>query len=109
MRVLASLVAALWFAELGWGQEIEDLPSPRPLNPVPEELQPRFIMPVPPRDPPPEFGRRSVWQMMAPDQFGRFRPRVIYSPFGNSYYQYNRATYPWVTTMPRLYMPYLVD
>jgi hypothetical protein len=107
MRILGSTMAVLLLVGMAGGQEVEPLPEPRALDSVPQVLPPRFIVPL--RDPPPEFGRRSVWQMMAPDQFGRFRPRVIYSPFGNSYYQYNGAPFPWTTTMPRLYMPYLVD
>jgi hypothetical protein len=70
---------------------------------------PRYILDYPPPpEPPPRFGSRSVWQMFAPDRSGRFVPRVIYSPYG-AYYQYNGMDFPWVTTQPLLYMPYIVD
>jgi hypothetical protein len=34
--------------------------------------------------------------------------RVIYSPYG-AYYASDGRVYPWTTTQPRRYMPYLVD
>ncbi|MBM4069953.1 MAG: hypothetical protein FJ271_13525 [Planctomycetes bacterium] len=89
----------------------ETLPAPRAAQ-APQVLMPPImplVSPYAPPDPPPEFGRRSAWQMYGVDRFGRFRPRVIYSPYGNSYYQMNGAPFPWTTTMPRLYMPYVVD
>ena len=108
--LLALLVLGL--GEIVVGQEApkqeEALPAPRLAEP-PQVLVPRLVLPYAPPDPPPEIGRRSGWQMYAVDRFGRFRPRVIYSPYGNSYYQYNGAPFPWTTTMPRLYMPYVID
>jgi hypothetical protein len=82
------------------GQEV--LPSPRVLP------GPVFEMYLPP-DPPPQFGRRSVWQMMSPNYKGQMRPTVIYTPSGDGYYRYSGALYPWTTTRPHLYRGYLVD
>ncbi len=96
------------------GQEppkVETLPPPRAAEPMPlmpSPLPGRF-MPLSLPEAPPQFGRRDVWQTMAPNRFGQFVPRVIYSPYGNSYYQYNGRPFPWTTTMPNLYMPYVVD
>jgi hypothetical protein len=90
----------------------ELLPTPREV-PAQEVLpQPRVLMeavlPYYVIDPPPQFGRRSVWQMMSPNYKGQMRPTVIYSPYG-AYYRYNGAPYPWTTTRPHLYQGYLVD
>jgi hypothetical protein len=92
----------------------ELLPVPREV-PAPDVLpQPRvvpgpflemYLLP----DPPPQFGRRSVWQMMSPNYKGQMRPTVIYTPSGDGYYLYNGAPYPWTTTRPHLYRGYLVD
>src|SRR5262245_1036475 len=112
-RILALLVLGALIGSAA-GQEApkkeEVLPAPRAAEP-PQLLPPivPMVSPYAPPDPPPEFGRRSAWQMYAVDRFGRFRPRVIYSPYGNSYYQQNGAPFPWVTTIPRLYMPYVID
>lgn len=113
-RYLALLVLGSLAGPIA-GQEApkneEALPAPRAAQP-PQVLLPPIVplvTPYAPPDPPPEFGRRSAWQMYAVDRFGRFRPRVVYSPYGSSYYQQNGAPFPWTTTMPRLYMPYVID
>lgn len=113
VRILSLFTLGALFGSAA-GQESpkkeETLPSPRAAEP--QVLLPPIVpimSPYAPPDPPPEFGRRSAWQMYAVDRFGRFRPRVIYSPYGNSYYQQNGAPFPWTTTIPRLYMPYVID
>lgn len=116
MRFVTSLallmLGALAGGAAGQGAKQEEaLPAPRAEQPrmlLPPPIVP-IMSPYAPPDPPPQFGRRSAWQMYAVDRFGRFRPRVIYSPYGNSYYQQNGAPFPWTTTMPRLYMPYVID
>lgn len=112
MKSLGSILTVILLsAGVGHCQDVpkeEPLPSPRAA--APQILLPRYVWsPYAPPDPPPQFGRRDAWQMFAVDRFGRFRPRVIYSPYGNSYYQIDGAPFPWTTTIPRLYMPYIID
>src|SRR5438309_672616 len=97
----------------------EQLPRPRELPSeavvVPIELSPytTFV-----RD-----NRWDVWQYYGVNNWGYFRPRVAYSPYG-SYYLYNGRPYPfdqlypreWLMTQagtpnraPPAYMPYLED
>ena len=57
------------------------------------------------------YYRRSayaVWQYYGVDRTGHFRPLVVYSPYG-AYYRYNGAPFPWTTTHPLEWMPYVVD
>jgi len=77
------------------------LPQPRVL-PMPE--LPYYVV-----DPPPQFGRRSVWQMMSPNYMGQMRPSVVVSPNGGGYYLYNGAPYPWINTHPTWLRGYLLD
>jgi hypothetical protein len=93
------------------------LPPPQPaapplnlLQPAPRLMPQGYYPPVFPAVPPqqPRFGTREVWQYMALDQYGKWRPKVIQSPYG-SYYQYNGQPYPWITTRPTNYMPYVLD
>jgi hypothetical protein len=89
--------------------------------PMPREVPPSDVLPAPRvlpgpffetywvPDAPPQFGRRSVWQMMSPNYMGQMRPTVIYTPSGEGYYRSNGAWYPWTTTRPHLYRGYLVD
>src|SRR5262245_19809394 len=81
-------------------QKDEVLPPPQliPGNLLAPYARPHF----------PQFGTREVWQFYGVDGTGRFRPRVIASPYG-AYYLINGAPFPWTTTQPRLYMPYVVD
>jgi hypothetical protein len=81
-------------------QPIEIAPPPHPTG--------NLLLPVVPVYAPPEHGRRTVWQLYGVDITGRFRPRVIHSPYG-AYYLYNFAPYPWTTVHPLQYMPYAVD
>ena len=55
-----------------------------------------------------QTSRYDVWQYYGVDRYGRFRARVIYSPYG-SYYLYNGEPYPWTTTHQLDFMPYVVD
>jgi hypothetical protein len=92
--------------------QAELLPTPREVPAQDVLPEPRVLVetlfPLYEVDPPPQFGRRSVWQMMSPNYKGQMRPTVIYSPYG-AYYRYNGAPYPWTTTRPTLYQGYLVD
>jgi hypothetical protein len=74
--------------------------------PVPREIAPSVPAP-PPMLPPPPFlrpNRWAVWQNLAVDQSGQWRPRVVYSPYGD-YYYYNGAPYPWLPTYNRYVTP----
>src|SRR5262245_56604081 len=63
---------------------------------------PAFYYPAPPRR-----SAYEVWQYYAVDRTGHFRARVAYTP-GYSFYLYNGAPYPWTTTRPREFMPYIL-
>ena len=65
-----------------------------------------WVSHVPPQFP--RWGTREVWQFYGVDGAGRFRPRVILGPYG-AYYAVNGAPYPWTTSRPMLYMPYVTD
>jgi hypothetical protein len=90
----------------------ELLPAPRmlPDQALPPGIPGPHMVPGPyaPPDPPPQFGHRSVWMLLEPNQFGVPANRVVNSPFG-AYYLYNGAPYPAATTRPHFYRPYLVD
>jgi hypothetical protein len=80
-------------------QESEQLPPPKQVAlPVPFWV-------LPPR--PPRLDTRAGWSMFAPDQGGRWRPRVTLAP-GGSYYLYSGAPYPW-SPQPRQVMPWTSD
>jgi hypothetical protein len=85
----------------------EKAPPPIEIAPLPQPTG-NLLLRVVPVHTPPEHGRLSVWQLYGVDITGRFRPRVIHSPYG-AYYLYNFAPYPWTTTNPLQYMPYAVD
>jgi hypothetical protein len=79
----------------------DTLPPPQPVL----EAPPSYFISAPP------YMRRSayeVWQNYGVDRQGFFRPLVVYSPYG-AYYRYNGAPYPWTTTRPLDWMPYVVD
>jgi hypothetical protein len=40
-----------------------------------------------------------VWQNLAVDRNGFFRPRVVSTPYG-AYYRYNGRPYPWMSVKP---------
>jgi hypothetical protein len=54
------------------------------------------------------ISRYEIWQHYGVDRFGRFRPRVVLTPYG-AYYSYNGAPYPWLTTHSLEFMPLVVD
>src|SRR5665213_2120337 len=96
--------------EVAPAQEIDVLPPPVILQPAPRLMPQGYYPPVFPAIPPqaPRLGTREVWQYMGVTQTGRYRPRVILSPYG-SYYYYNRAPYPWITNRASAFMPYALD
>jgi len=88
----------------------DDEPRQPETLPIPSKEGPEIIIP---EDGPLyraflQTSRYDVWQYYGVDRFGRFRPRVIYSPYG-SYYLYNGEPYPWTTTHALDFMPYVVD
>jgi len=112
----STLLGALIFTgSMVEAQEPEQLPIPREVPPGKNELPPpRVLGPIPllpyaPPNPLPKFGTRDVWQYFSVAPNGQFRPRVIYSPIGPSYYLYNGRPFPFTTTQPRLIQPTIVD
>lgn len=67
------------------------LPAPTPLTP------PSFYRP----------NRWDVWQNLAVDRTGQFRPRVALMPA--PYYLYNGAAYPFLPVKPLVFMPHVFD
>jgi hypothetical protein len=67
---------------------------------------------IAPPEPPPiviyRVSQYEVWQHLAVDQQGRFRPRVVWAPYG-AFYTYSGKPYPWLTSDPRRFMPYVTD
>jgi hypothetical protein len=53
------------------------------------------------------ISRYEVWNNLAVDQSGRFRPVVIYSPYG-SYYRYNGQPFPWTDLYPWEFAPFIM-
>jgi hypothetical protein len=53
------------------------------------------------------ISRYEVWKNVEVDQFGRFRPVVIDTPYG-AYYRYNGEPFPWATLHPGEYAPYIM-
>jgi hypothetical protein len=49
-----------------------------------------------------------VWQNYGVDQYGKWRPLVIASPYG-AYYRANLEPFPWVETHTWEFIPYVVD
>jgi hypothetical protein len=79
---------------------VETLPAPRAA--VAPAGVPYFV---------PAFQRTNryeVWQYYAPDRAGRWRPVVVYSPYG-AYYPIDGRPYPWATMNPQDWMPFVVD
>jgi hypothetical protein len=90
-------------------QQPELLPQPQPLA-APEviPLHPPVII-VQPIYPEVRFYRPSAyarWQDYGVGWDGRFRPRVISTPY-HAYYHYNGEPYPWTATEPRQRMTYV--
>jgi hypothetical protein len=96
------------------------VPSVAPANPPPaegEQLPAPQVVPVLVPEPPfdgPVFhipqrvNRYEVWQSYGVDAQGRFRPRVIYSPY-QPYYYFNGKPYGYTPVHPRWIMPSVVD
>jgi hypothetical protein len=78
----------------------EAIPLPRPVT---THILPYYIP-----SSLPQAGTREIWQYYGVDGTGRWRARVIQSPLG-AYYLYNGQPFPWTTTQPGLYMPYVLD
>jgi hypothetical protein len=74
----------------------EPLPPPRVAEPIPVVVIPYRV------------SNYEVWQHLAVDRQGFFRPRVVLTPHG-AFYSYNGQPYPWVTSEPRRFMPYVTD
>jgi hypothetical protein len=72
-----------------------------------EPLPPPRIAPGEPH--PPVVYRVSqyeVWQHLSVDRQGRFRPRVIDTPYG-AFYSYSGQPYPWTSANQQKFMPYV--
>jgi hypothetical protein len=82
-------------------------PQNQPAEPIPAPIAP----PLPPiieyREviviPQPRPGTREVWSTYGVDSTGRFRPRVVVTPYG-AFNQQTLQPYPWLTYNPRLYL-----
>ena len=75
------------------------------LLPAPKEAAPSVITITPWA---PQPGTREVWQYYHVDSRGRFVPRVLYHPAG-AFYLRTGEPYPWTTTRPTLWMPYVIE
>lgn len=93
------LVAAMaCVASLAWGAEPDKIsPLPAPQKEAPQAETRRVYYRV---------SAYEVWQNYGVDRFGRFRPVVIYSPYG-SYYRATGLPFPWVETHTRDFVPVL--
>jgi hypothetical protein len=102
-QTLGGVAAALAGLALAGGARAE---------PPPPELPPGVLVaPAPVLAPPPAFYRPSaydVWQDYSPNAWGRWRPRVIYTPHG-AFYRYNGQPYPWAGVHQQWWMPYVTD
>lgn len=109
------VVVAIFLSSLpAWalGQDIELLLPPQTIEPpvaprlMPQGYYPPIFPAVPPQLPRP--GTREQWQYLGVTDTGRWRPRVILSPYG-SYYYYSGEPFGWITSRPSSYMPYALD
>lgn len=85
------LALALGFTSHAWAAD----PPKAETLPMPREKQLEVIPPAYLRT-----NRYDVWQYHDVDRQGRFRPVVIYSPYG-AYYKFNGQVFPWASTQPR--------
>jgi hypothetical protein len=117
LPTLVLLVALTLPLEAAEPPQPEELPPPRSTTPGPlpppvmgqpfPVLPPSVLLPPPPG----VYTRRSdyeVWQNLAVDRYGRFRPVVIMAPYGD-YYRYNGKPFPFRILEPRAVMPYVVN
>jgi hypothetical protein len=105
-----SLVLGVGAAAAAEPPPVEVLPPPQAMTPAPALLPAGNF----------RTNRWDVWRYSDVDRRGYFRPVVIYHPYG-SYYLYNGAPFPWVSThltefTPKImgtpnrsYMPYIMD
>jgi hypothetical protein len=106
-RVLIVFVLASGLSlQASRAQEPEQLPPPKQpfVAPAPEYFVPYPSLPPPP----PRLDTRGAWAYYGVDSAGRFRPRVVLSPYG-SYYLYTREPYPWAPMQPRDLLPRTSD
>ncbi len=73
-----------------------------------EPLPPPRITSAEPYPPivPYRVSQYEVWQHLAVDRQGRYRPRVVSTPQGY-FYSYSGEPYPWTTASPQRFMPYV--
>ena len=69
-------------------------PAPEPAPPPYAEIRPWT-----------RANRYDIWQNLAVDRHGYFRPRVVYTPEGSFYY-FDGRYYPFMMNRPREFMPY---
>ena len=86
-------------------QKPELLPAPKQSAPTPKQSVPSVV--ITPAYPQP--GTREVWQYYAVDSRGRFVPRVLYQPPYGGFYLHDGRPYPFTTTRPTIWMPYVID
>jgi hypothetical protein len=106
LLVSASMLGTAAVARGADGPELTPLVEPLPMPaqiPVLPEAQPipvgmGFSRP----------NRLDVWQNLAVDRFGRWRPRVALFSDGSAYYP-NGVPYPFLSIHPRDVMPYLFN
>lgn len=94
-------------------KDVETLPpptlvAPTPVGPVIIGPSTSDYLPYVLPSSTPRTQSREVWQYYGVDSRGRWVPSIIYSPSG-SYNYYTGRPYPWTTTHPQLFMPYVVD
>jgi hypothetical protein len=88
--ILAAILVGLPFAAQA-ADPPEKLPAPKVAAPAPAPVvRPEQYLGF-------RVDRYGVWQNYEVDRFGRFRPVVIYSPYG-AYYRGNGAPFPWAPT-----------
>lgn len=103
---LPSLILGGWFLA---GPPAVQSPSQQ-VMPLPRQLQPQqpaLVQPHVVYHSYPRVSRYEVWQNLAVDRYGRFRPAVVFTPYG-SYYRYNGQPYPWVSTHTWEFAPYVM-
>jgi hypothetical protein len=91
-------ILLLTLAAMTGGRAVADEPIPAPRI-VPAE--PVVLIPY-------RVSQYEVWQHMAVDRQGFFRPRIVLTPHG-AFYSYNGQPAPWVMSEPRRFMPYVSD
>jgi hypothetical protein len=107
--LLAGGIASELAAQEPMPQAAEQLPPPRQwIPPVPTPPIQYIPYPMLPPPPPPRLDTRNAWALFAVDQAGRYRYRVVLSPYG-SYYLYNGHPYLGTTTQQLYIQPKTSD